>query len=89
MLTLHGISRLEGGAHDGIHLLWSPPYPTGHSLDGFTVFRRASKGRDKQQCWDITAAALSEARNLGVTHVAGFTLWARPRAGTAGTAERF
>ena len=58
MLTLHGISRLEGGAHDGIHLLWSPPYPTGHSLDGFTIYRRASKGRDKQQCWDITAAAL-------------------------------
>lgn len=79
MLNLHGISRLEGGAHDGIHLLWSPPFPTGHSLDGFTIYRRASTGRLKQQCWDMDAAALSEARKLGVARVAGLTIWARPR----------
>ena len=89
MLTLHGISRLDGGAHDGIHLLWSPPYPTGHSLDGFSIYRRASNGRDKPQCWSVTAAALSDARKLGVTHVAGFTVWARPRSGNAGDGQEW
>jgi hypothetical protein len=84
MLTLHGISRLEAGAHDGIHLLWSPPYPTGHSLDGFAIYRRASGVRLKQQCWEIDATALSEARKLGVTHVDGLTVWARPRSGKPG-----
>ncbi len=83
MVTLHGISRLEGGLHDGIHLLWSPPYPTGHSLDGFTIFRRSSQGNKQRQCLDVSIDALSEARTRGVTHVGTFTIWARPRGGKA------
>lgn len=78
MLTLHGISRLEGGAHDGIHLLWSPPWPTGHSLDGFTIYRRPAQQGEERLCRDIAPGALAEARTRGVTHVAGFTVWARP-----------
>jgi hypothetical protein len=65
MLTLHGISRLEGGAHDGIHLLRSPPWPTGHSLDGFTIYRRPAQQRDKRQCRDVPTTALAEARKAG------------------------
>lgn len=78
MLTLYGLSRLEGGAHDGIHLLWSPPWPTGHSLDGFTIFRRPAKPAEKRQCRDIPTSALADARKVGVTHIAGLTVWARP-----------
>lgn len=89
MLTLHAISRIEGGPHDGIHLLWSPPYPTGHSLDGFTIWRRATKGRLKPQCWDLTAAVLDEARMLGVTHVGTLTVWARPRSGKPGSGQEW
>lgn len=83
MLTLHGISRIDGGAHDGIHLFWSPPFPTGHSLDGFTIFRRAAKDGRKLQCVDLSVGVLREAREHGVTHVQGLTLWTRPVPGTA------
>jgi len=79
MIRFHGISRLEGGKLDGIHLLWSPPWPTGHSLDGFTIFRRSARGDKAQHCFDLTPAQLAEARALGFVALPDAILWAVAR----------
>ncbi len=77
MLRFHAISRREGGDHDGVHLLWSPPFPAGHSLDGFTIVRRESHGEREQTCFSITAALLSTARSLGHVTIPEATIWSR------------
>lgn len=77
MIRFHAISRREGGDHDGIHLLWSPPFPAGHSLDGFTIFRRESQGEREQFCFSITASVLATARSLGHATIPEATVWSR------------
>ena len=76
MIRFHGISRLEGGKADGIHLLWSPPWPTGHSLDGFTIYRRDARGEKSQLCFDLTAQQLSDARAAGYLALPDALIWA-------------
>ena len=77
MIRFHAISRREGDQHDGMHLLWSPPYPAGHSLDGFTIFRRESP-RDKEQfCFGLSASLLATARSLGHVTLPEATIWSR------------
>ncbi len=76
MIRFHAISRLEGGNLDGIHLLWSPPFPAGYSLDGFTIYRRPARGEKGMSCIDLSAQTLAEARNRGLVVTTGFRLWA-------------
>ena len=76
MIRLHGISRLDGGKVDGIHLLWSPPWPTGHSIDGFTIYRRDAREESAQQCFDLTATQLSDARAAGFIALSDALVWA-------------
>ena len=78
-MRLHAISRLDGGKLDGIHLLWSPPWPTGHSLDGFTIYRRNARGEKDQFCLNLTAAQLAEARQLGRVWLPDAVIWAQSR----------
>jgi hypothetical protein len=76
LIRFHGISRLDGGKTDGIHLLWAPPYPTGHSVDGFTIFRRTSRGEKSQFCFDLTVSQLSDARGAGFLALPDALVWA-------------
>ncbi len=76
MIRFHAISRLDGDPLDGIHLLWSPPFPAGHSLDGFTIYRRAARGDKKLHCFDLGVAMLAEARSVGVISTPDGTVWA-------------
>jgi hypothetical protein len=39
MFWAPGVSQRDGGAADGIHLLWWPPRTAGCSVDGFDVWR--------------------------------------------------
>lgn len=64
-MRFHALSRLDGGDLDGVHLMWSPPWPTGHSLDGFTIFRRDARGDKSRHCFDLSVSQLSEARTQG------------------------
>ena len=75
-IRFHGISHLEGGKLDGIHLLWSPPFPTGHSLDGYTIIRRRARGEKAQHCFELTPAQLSEARTVGFVALPDAIVWA-------------
>lgn len=79
MIRFHGISRLDGGKVDGIHLLWSPPWPTGHSLDGFTIVRREARGEKFRHCVDLSVSQLSEARTQGFVAIADALVWADSR----------
>ncbi len=79
MMRFHAISRLEGGDHDGIHLLWSPPYPTGHSLNGFTIYRRDSQRDTKPHCFSLAPSLLEAARSLGHVSTPDATIWSRAR----------
>ncbi len=47
------ISRLDGSAADGIHLLWTAPQSVGFSIDGFDIQRRASQRREST-CYTLT-----------------------------------
>lgn len=76
MMRFHGISRLDGGKLDGIHLLWAPPWPTGHSLDGFTIFRRDARGEKSQHCLDLSVTQLSDARTAGYLALPDALVWA-------------
>lgn len=76
MIRFHAISRIDGGKLDGIHLLWSPPWPTGHSLDGFTIFRRDARGEEAQHCIDLTPSALADARAHGYLALPDAVVWA-------------
>lgn len=77
MIRFHAISRREGGEHDGIHLLWSPPYPAGHSLDGFTIFRRESQREKDQLCFNLSASVLATARSFGHVTIPEAIVWSR------------
>ncbi len=78
MFAFHAISELSGGELDGIHLLWSPPFPTGHSLDGFTIERRLGERPKGSHCFDLASADLDRARRLGVLLLPDATVWATP-----------
>ena len=78
-MRLHAVSRLDGGKLDGIHLLWSPPSPTGHSLDGFTIYRRDARGEKDQFCLSLTTAQLAEARQLGWIWLPDAVIWAHAK----------
>jgi hypothetical protein len=80
VIRFHGISRLEGGKLDGIHLLWSPHFPTGHSLDGYTIFRRRARGEKARHCFELTQALLSQARSAGFVALPDALVWAVARA---------
>ncbi|HSM06519.1 MAG TPA: hypothetical protein VK858_17990, partial [Longimicrobiales bacterium] len=77
LLRFHAIPRLDGGDHDGMHLLWSPPYPAGNALDGFTVLRRNSQGEFPRDCLALTPSTLEAARQLGHVRVGDATVWCR------------
>ena len=80
MIRFHAISRLDGDPLDGIHLLWSPPFPAGHSLDGFTIYRReAHRDRMDQYCFDVDVGMLADVRARGVLWSPDATIWADAR----------
>ena len=77
MIRFHAVSCLDGGSLDGIHLLWSTPFPAGHSLDGFTIYRRDAQGdRKDQHCFEVDAAMLADARGRGLLWSPDGTIWA-------------
>ncbi len=78
MFTMHAISRRDGGDLDGIHLLWSPPCPTGYAIDGFTIQRRHTEGQDAYGCFDISPVDCERARTQGFTDIAEARVWASP-----------
>lgn len=78
MFTAHAISRLDGGDLDGIHLLWSPPYPTGYALKGFTIQRRLAEDQEKFRCFDIFPVDFEKAREQGFTTIVEGRVWASP-----------
>lgn len=78
-MRFHAVARLDGGKLDGIHLLWSPPWPTGHSLDGFTIYRRGARGEKDQFCLELTTAQLAEARQFGRLWLADALVWAQAK----------
>ncbi len=77
-MRFHAISRREGGDHDGVHLLWSPPYPAGHALDGFTIFRRDGRREGPTHCFALSASLLTAVRQLGQITTSDATVWSRP-----------
>lgn len=78
MFASHAVSELSGGERDGIHLIWSPPFPTGHSLDGFTIERRVAERPDGSQCFTLSIDDLDRVRRLGVLPLPDATVWATP-----------
>lgn len=50
----HAVSRIDGGAADGVHLLWFPPLPGAYSVDGFDILRRESVGKAGLTCHELT-----------------------------------
>jgi hypothetical protein len=78
MFAFHAVSELSGGKLDGIHLIWSPPFPTGHSLDGFTIERRLGRRPDGSRCFTLSPADLVRARRLGVLLLPDATVWGSP-----------
>lgn len=40
------MSRLDGSAADGVHLLWTAPLRIGYSIDGFDIQRRENERRE-------------------------------------------
>ena len=78
MLQFYGISRRDGGDHDGIHLIWSPPYPTGHALRGFTIHRRISNDQERSDCFEISPAEFEMARTQGYVDIVEARIWASP-----------
>ena len=78
MFAFHAVSELSGGKLDGIHLIWSPPFPTGHALEGFTIERRLGERPDGSHCFSLASADLDRARRLGVLFLPDATVWATP-----------
>src|SRR6266568_4551432 len=52
------LSRQEGSAADGIHLLWTTPYAAGYSLTGYDIQRRRTPSKPRITCYTLTAADL-------------------------------
>ena len=78
MLAFHAISRQDGGDQDGIHLIWTPPYPTGYALNGFTVERRVFEDQESFKCFVISPGDFDRARNQGFTDIVEGRIWATP-----------
>lgn len=78
MLTVFAISHQDGGDMDGIHLLWSPPYPTGYALNGFTIQRRMAQEQDAHRCFEIPPNSFADARQLGFVDLPEARIWASP-----------
>src|SRR5204863_5878478 len=51
------LSRQDGSAADGIHLLWTAPYAAGYSLTGYDLQRRTHERR-KETCYTLSPAEL-------------------------------
>lgn len=58
-IVLAGISRRDGSAADGIHLLWSPLRVSGYSIGGFDIQRRKAE-RTKISCYTLSQAELAQ-----------------------------
>ncbi len=52
------MSRLDGSAADGIHLLWTAPLRIGYSIDGFDIQRRETERREVV-CYTLTDQELA------------------------------
>lgn len=78
MLSFHAISHRDGDDRDGIHLIWSPPWPTGYALDGFTIDRRLSRGQRRLACFVLLPGDLNRAIDFGFVETADATIWASP-----------
>ena len=52
------IARHDQSESDGIHLLWTPPWTAGWSIDGWDVQRRKAEGRKEPRCRQLSAAEL-------------------------------
>jgi hypothetical protein len=48
------LSRQDGTAGDGIHLLWSAPPTAGYSVSGFDIQRRVSRWKASFDCYTLT-----------------------------------
>jgi hypothetical protein len=78
LLYFQAIPNLDGSEIDGIHLLWAPPYPTGHSVTGFAIDRRDAQQDDRVECLSLADALLDQARRRGFVHTPEATVWAAP-----------
>lgn len=58
-IVFAGISRRDGSAGDGIHLIWSPPPSSGYSIGGFDIQRRKAQ-RTKISCYTLSEAELAQ-----------------------------
>src|SRR5262249_48939508 len=58
-IVLAGISRRDGSAADGIHLLRTPPRGSGYSVGGFDIQRRKAE-RTKLNCYTLSQAELAQ-----------------------------
>jgi hypothetical protein len=59
-ISFAGVSRLDAGDEDGIHLLWDLPGNAAWAVDGFDIQRRDSHGREpRETCFDLTPAMMA------------------------------
>jgi hypothetical protein len=52
------ISRQDGSAGDGIHLLWTAPPSAGYSVKGYDIQRRTALTQREQICYTLTSDEL-------------------------------
>ncbi len=52
------LSRQDGTAADGFHLLWSAPPTAGYSITGFDIQRRVTRWKPSLDCYTLTQADL-------------------------------
>lgn len=52
------LSRQDGTAAEGIHLLWSAPATAGYSIGGFDIQRRVSRWKPDVDCYTLTQSDL-------------------------------
>ncbi|MEM9550574.1 MAG: hypothetical protein AAGA05_05330, partial [Pseudomonadota bacterium] len=74
----HAISSLGDKVPDGIHLLWSPPYPTGHAIEGYRIQRRDSQREAEEVCFTLSPFELDRARRQGFLRITEGDLWIGP-----------
>ena len=58
VFTAAAISRLDGSAGDGVHLLWTALATAGYSVDGWDIQRRKATGKPEVVCRALSAAEL-------------------------------
>ncbi|MDP5218556.1 hypothetical protein Q5Y75_15110 [Ruegeria sp. 2205SS24-7] len=59
-------------------MIWTPPYPTGYALNGFTIERKVFEDQERFQCFDITPIDFERARLQGFTDIIEARVWATP-----------